>query len=64
MNSMTGYGYKETVVENTQISVEMKSVNSRFLDLSINLPPFLNPLESRLRKLVSDKIVRGRRRNR
>ncbi|MBQ6781079.1 MAG: YicC family protein [Treponema sp.] len=60
MNSMTGYGYKETVVENTQISVEMKSVNSRFLDLSINLPPFLNPLESRLRKLVSDKIVRGK----
>lgn len=57
---MTGYGYKETVVENTQISVEMKSVNSRFLDLSINLPPFLNPLESRLRKLVSDKIVRGK----
>lgn len=60
MNSMTGYGYKEAIVDNTQISVEIKSVNSRFLDLSINLPSFLNPLESRLRKLVSEKIVRGK----
>ncbi len=60
MNSMTGYGYKEALVDNTQISVEIKSVNSRFLDLSINLPSFLNPLESRLRKLVSEKIVRGK----
>ncbi|MBQ7159274.1 MAG: YicC family protein [Treponema sp.] len=60
MNSMTGYGYKEAVVDNTQISVEIKSVNSRFLDLSINLPSFLNPLEARLRKLVSEKIVRGK----
>ena len=60
MNSMTGYGYKEAVVENTQVSVEIKSVNSRFLDLTINLPSFLNPIESRLRKLVSEKIVRGK----
>ena len=38
MNSMTGYGYKELVCDNTQISVEIRSVNARFLDLSINLP--------------------------
>lgn len=60
MNSMTGYGFREEIVENTQISVEIKSVNSRFLDLYINLPSFLNPLESKLRKLVSEKIVRGK----
>ena len=60
MNSMTGYGFKESVVENTQISVEIKSVNNRFLDLNINLPYFLNPLEARVRKLVSEKIVRGK----
>ena len=57
MNSMTGYGFKETVVENTQISVEIKSVNGRFLDLNINLPSFLNPLEAKIRKIVSEKIV-------
>lgn len=60
MNSMTGYGFKEAVVSNTQISVEMKSVNNRFLDLNINLPPFLNPIESKIRKIVSEKVVRGK----
>lgn len=60
MNSMTGYGFKETVVDNTQISVEIKSVNNRFLDLNVNLPSFLNPIEAKVRKLVADKIVRGK----
>ncbi len=60
MNSMTGYGYKEDVIDGTQISVEIKSVNSRFLDLNINLPYFLNQLESRIRKCVTEKIVRGK----
>lgn len=60
MNSMTGYSFKEAVVDGTQISVEIKSVNSRFLDLSVNLPSFLNPIEQRIRKLVSEKIVRGK----
>lgn len=60
MNSMTGYGFKESVVGDTQISVEIKSVNNRFLDLNVNLPYFLNPLEQKVRKLVSEKIVRGK----
>ncbi|MGI5069866.1 YicC family protein [Treponema pectinovorum] len=60
MNSMTGYGFKEVILENTQISVEIKSVNSRFLDLSINLPAFLNPLEAKIRKQISQEIVRGK----
>ncbi|WP_149554091.1 YicC/YloC family endoribonuclease [Treponema pectinovorum] len=60
MNSMTGYGFKEAILENTQISVEIKSVNSRFLDLSINLPAFLNPLEAKIRKRISQEIVRGK----
>ena len=57
---MTGYGFKEAVVSDTQISVEIKSVNSRFLDLSINLPSFLNPLEKRVRESIAKKIVRGK----
>ncbi len=60
MKSMTGYGFKEAVVDNTQISVEIRSVNSRFLDLSVNIPPFLNPLEARIRKAISEKILRGK----
>ena len=57
---MTGYGFKEAIVEDTQISVEIKSVNNRFLDLNINLPYYLNPLEQKIRKIISEKIVRGK----
>lgn len=60
MNSMTGYAYKEVVADGTQISVEIKSVNSRFLDLSVNIPPFLNQLENRIRTLVAEKVTRGK----
>ena len=60
MNSMTGYGYREVIVDDTQISVEIKSVNSRFLDLNINMPSFLNSLESTIRWKVNEKIVRGK----
>lgn len=60
MNSMTGYGYKEVLDGSTQVSVEIKAVNSRFLDLGVNLPPYLNPLELRIRKYIGDKVVRGK----
>lgn len=60
MTSMTGYGYKEISTEKAFVSVEIKSVNSRFLDLTINLPPFLNSLESRFRKVITDNIQRGK----
>lgn len=60
MISMTGYGYNEKNYENALISVEIKSVNSRFLDLSINLPPFLNALESHFRNIITSNIFRGK----
>lgn len=60
MNSMTGYGFKEVILENSQVSVEIKSVNSRFLDLNIYMPPFLNPIESTIRQLITEKVVRGK----
>ncbi|MCR5386174.1 MAG: YicC family protein [Treponema sp.] len=60
MTSMTGYSYIEQNTENAVVSVEIKSVNSRFLDLTVNLPPFLNPLESFFRDLVTKKVVRGK----
>ena len=60
MNSMTGYAYKEDLVGTAQISVEIKSVNNRFLDLSVSLPSFLNPIEQKIRKVVAEKIARGK----
>lgn len=60
MTSMTGYAYTEKSLDTATISVEIKSVNSRFLDLSINLPSYLNPLESYFRNKITEKVIRGK----
>lgn len=60
MTSMTGYSYEEKTFENAVVSVEIKSVNSRFLDLSINLPQYLNQLESYYRTKISAEVLRGK----
>ncbi len=60
MTSMTGYSYEEKSLESAIVSVEIKSVNSRFLDLTINLPPYLNPLESYFRNKITEKVARGK----
>lgn len=60
MTSMTGYGYNEMNYETAIVSVEIKSVNSRFLDLNVNLPPFLNSIESYFRNKISQNITRGK----
>lgn len=60
MTSMTGYAYEEVSTEASVVSVEIKSVNSRFLDLAINLPPYLNQLESFFRGKITEKVVRGK----
>ena len=60
MTSMTGYAYEEKSTSTAVVSVEIKSVNSRFLDLTINLPPYLNQLESYFRNKIAEKVVRGK----
>lgn len=60
MKSMTGYGYKEISNENLFLSVEIKSWNSRFLDLSVYLPSFLGRLEKSVREKCSSVILRGK----
>lgn len=60
MNSMTGYGYQELVAEGIFLSVEIKSYNSRYLDLTVNLPASLSRLEGFLREQVSAAVVRGK----
>lgn len=60
MTSMTGYSYEEVSSESAVVSVEIKSVNSRFLDLTVNLPPYLNQIESYFRGKISEKVSRGK----
>lgn len=60
MKSMTGYSYREESSGDLTVSVEMKSYNSRFLDLTVNLPFWLSRLETRLRDFASSRIQRGK----
>lgn len=57
---MTGYAYNEITNEIATISVEIKSYNSRFLDLNINIPSFLSRLETTIREKCSNAIQRGK----
>lgn len=60
MTSMTGYAYAEKTDEKIFVSVEIKSVNSRYLDIFVYLPSYLNSIESKIRNAVSEKISRGK----
>jgi uncharacterized protein (TIGR00255 family) len=58
--SMTGFANQTVTVGEWNLSIECKSVNSRFLDLTLKLPDALRRSEPQLRKVVSDTIVRGK----
>jgi uncharacterized protein (TIGR00255 family) len=60
MKSMTGYAYKESSNGNITLSAEIKGYNSRFLDLSIHLPPWLSSLETGIREYLSSRFIRGK----
>ncbi|MCF7913627.1 MAG: YicC family protein [Spirochaetaceae bacterium] len=60
MISMTGYSYREYQDERVNLALELKSYNNRYLDIVINAPPFLSPLEPALRNYLKSRIVRGR----
>ncbi|MBP3727889.1 MAG: YicC family protein [Pseudobutyrivibrio sp.] len=57
---MTGYGKGFAENENARVTIEMKSVNHRYLDLNIKLPKKLNFLESLIRNKISESIFRGK----
>lgn len=60
VRSMTGYGKHSTHVKDTQIVVEVRSVNHRFLDISTKLPHNLLFMEEKLKRQVKRKLERGR----
>lgn len=60
MKSMTGFGYYEYQNDESYALIDLKSYNNRYLDLQVNLPPHLSPLEPRLREFLSSRINRGR----
>lgn len=60
IKSMTGFGRSEIVKGNRKISVEIKSVNHRYLEAGIKMPQKLNVFESRMRDLLKKYATRGK----
>ena len=58
--SMTGYGRCEVADEKHKFTVEMKSVNNRYLDINIKMPKKFNALESQIRTELKKYIKRGK----
>ena len=60
IKSMTGHGCVEKTFDYGTISIEMRSVNSRYFDVSIKNPDFLELYKNDLSKILSKKLHRGR----
>ncbi len=60
MESMTGYAFLEKSTEQFSFSVEIKSLNSKYLEVFVNLPKILRNDENEIIKLVKSRISRGK----
>ena len=60
MKSMTGFGRAELLDEEKKITVEMKSVNHRYLDINMRMPKKLSVFEAAIRTLLKEYIQRGK----
>ncbi|MDR6516870.1 YicC/YloC family endoribonuclease [Chryseobacterium camelliae] len=58
--SMTGFGRAEGVFEGKKISVDIKSLNSKSFDLNIKVPLRYKEKEFEIRKILNDRIIRGK----
>lgn len=60
MQSMTGFGKSETTFNDKKISLEIRSLNSKNLDLNTRLPSFYKELEPEFRKIIIQTLNRGK----
>jgi uncharacterized protein (TIGR00255 family) len=60
IKSMTGFAHRDIAQAGFRASLEIKSYNNRYLDLSISLPPYLSKLEPRIRAFLSQRVVHGK----
>ena len=58
--SMTGYGRGEATGDGVTVAVELRSVNSRFLEVATRLPRSLSLRENEIKELIRKKISRGK----
>ena len=60
IKSMTAFSSAEEIQDNLTVSVEIRSYNSRYLDISLRMPQAYLSLEERIKRLVSENATRGR----
>jgi len=58
--SMTGYAIKSREFDHYSITVEIKSLNNKFLELKFKLPGYIEYLENRLKKMIKAFVKRGK----
>jgi len=57
---MTGFGKKQIVLASGQLTIELKAVNHRFLDIQLRLPREFNEYEMSMRQIIKSHVGRGR----
>ena len=60
IKSMTGYGRAETILKGKKTVAEIKSLNHRYLEVSLRLPPTLASLEMEIKKKIAKVFSRGK----
>ena len=60
IRSMTGFGRNILALENRKYTIEIKTINHRYNDISIRMPRYLIGLEDSLRQLISKNVSRGK----
>jgi uncharacterized protein (TIGR00255 family) len=58
-NSMTGFGRANLLRDGREMTVELKSVNHRYLDLGFRMPRHISFLEDEIRRVLTEKLTRG-----
>ncbi len=60
VKSMTGYGRASSIIGNKKVTIEIKSLNSKGLDLNVRIPSLYRPKEMEIRTTMANKLVRGK----
>ena len=60
IKSMTAFATAENSVDELTVKIEIRSYNSRHLDIFLRVPPACQPLEEKIKGLITDRVARGR----
>ncbi|MDH3885815.1 MAG: YicC family protein, partial [Desulfobacterales bacterium] len=60
IKSMTAFATAENTADELTVKIEIRSYNSRHLDIVLRIPPACQPLEDKIKGLISSRVARGR----